>query len=45
MKDSMNNNLHTFNKLKGDIKVASLFSFLLPKDQRMKIKEMDKQLA
>ncbi len=45
MKDSMNNNLHTFNKLKGDIKVASLFSFLLPKDQRMTIKEMDKQLA
>lgn len=45
MEDSMNNNLHTFNKLKNDIKVASRFSILLPKDQRMKIKETEKKLT
>ncbi len=45
MHDSMNNNLHTFNKLKSDIKAARLFSFFLPKEQRTKIKEMEKQLA
>lgn len=41
----MNKDLHSLNKLKSDIRAASLFSFLLLKDQRMKIKEMDKQLT
>ena len=38
----MNKDLHSLNKLKSDIRAASLFSFLLLKDQRMKITSLDK---
>ncbi len=41
----MDNNLQSLNKLKNDIKAAKRFSFLLSKDKRIKIKEMDEQLA
>ena len=41
----MNKDLHSLNKLKSDIKAAGLISVFLPKDQRMRIKELEKQLA
>jgi len=37
-------NLHSINKLQGDIKALSLFSWLLPREQRAKIKEIKAQL-
>lgn len=40
----MDNNLHSLIKLKNDIKAARLLSFLLPKDKRVEIKNLEKQL-
>ena len=40
----MDNNLHSLNKLKTDIKAARLISFLLPKDKRTEIKNLEKQV-
>ena len=41
----MDKNLPSLNKLKSKIKTARLLSFLLPKDDRMEIKRLDKHLA
>lgn len=38
----MDSNLHTFNKLKQDVKIMRLVSLLLPKKERQKIKELEK---
>lgn len=38
-------NLHSINKLQGDIKATRLFSWLLPKEQRTKINDIELQLA
>ncbi len=40
----MDNNLHSLNKLKSEIKAAKFLAFLLPKGKRMEIKKLDKQL-
>lgn len=40
----MDSNLHTFNKLKQDVKITRLISFLLPKKERKKIKELEQQM-
>lgn len=41
----MDNNLYTLNKLKKDIAIAKCFSFLLPKEQRQRIKRIGEQLS
>jgi len=40
----MDSNLHTFNKLRKDIKITQLLSFLLPKKEQQRIKEIEKQM-
>ena len=40
----MDNNLCSFDKLKKDIKALRLFSFVLPKDKRVEIKNLEKQI-
>jgi hypothetical protein len=41
----MDNNLHSLNKLKNNIKATKLLSFLLPKDIQKKIKKLNIQLV
>lgn len=41
----LDKNLHSLNKLQEEIKATKLFSCLLPKEQRAKIKEIDDQLS
>lgn len=41
----MDNNLHSLNKLESEIKASRFLSFLLPKDKRIKLENIDKQLA
>ena len=40
----MDNNLCSFDKLKKDIKALRLISFVLPKDKRVEIKNLEKQI-
>ncbi len=40
----MDDNLHSLNKLQNDIKTAGWFSWLLPKEKRQELKNIEKQL-
>lgn len=40
----MNDNLHSLNKLQNDIKTVGWFSWLLPKEKRQELKNIEKQL-